>query len=73
MFSVHICGVGEFNADFDGENTIQAPAYPGSYGGYMYCWYAISAPEDLKIQFWINDFETEIFHSPYFSMSVSFF
>ena len=67
---VHICGIQQFDAEIDMERIIYAPPYPGSHGSTMDCWYTITAPEDTRIRFWVDDFGTETFHSGRYFMQV---
>ena len=66
----HICGIREFNAEVDTENSIQPPPYPEAYGNTMDCWYTITAPINMRIRFWVDDFGTITFHTSRFYMWV---
>ena len=67
---VHICGTQKFSAEIDMENIIYAPPYPGSHGSTMDCWYTITAPENTRIRFWVDDFGTKTFNSQRYFMQV---
>ena len=73
IYLVHICGIRKFNADIDVEKTIQAPSFPEGYGDSMDCWYTITAPENTRIRFWLDNFGTRRFYSFYFYLWVSEF
>ena len=55
------------------EKTIQAPPYPSAYGNSMDCWYTISAPENTRVRFWIDNFGTAVFQTSRFYIWVSNF
>ena len=53
------------------EKSIKPPPYPQDYGSSLECWYTITAPENSRIRFWVDDFGTEQYHNSRFYLWVS--